>query len=101
MLGRGFAVSLAALLAFGIFAESANAEHRNKHRRVIVEEDYYPPPPFIGAVPGLRIFFGDYALSEEEFDELYGRRDRRSDERYDERYYEPEFVKPKRKAAKG
>jgi hypothetical protein len=100
MLGRGFAVSLAVLLAFGIFAESANAEHRSKHRRVIVEEDYYPPPPFIGAVPGLRIFFGDYALSEEEFDELYGRHDRRSDERYDERYYEPEFVKPKRKATK-
>jgi hypothetical protein len=23
-------------------------------------------------IPGIRIFFGDYALSEEEFDELYG-----------------------------
>lgn len=99
MLGRGFAFSLAALVAFGLFAESATAEHRSKQRRVIVEEDYYPGPPFIGAVPGLRIFFGDYALSEEEFDELYGRRDRRA-ERYDERYYEPELVKPKRKATK-
>ena len=71
---------------------------------MIVEDDYDPVPPFIGAVPGLRIFFGDYALSEEEFDELYGRRERRNaeryDEDYDERYYEPELVKPKRKAAK-
>ena len=98
MLGRGFAFSLAALLAVGVFAESANAEHRSKHRRVIVEEDYEPVPPFIGAVPGLRIFFGDYALSEEEFDELYGRRARREARGYDEDYYEPELVKPKRKA---
>ena len=100
MLGRGFAFCLAALLAFGVFAESASADHRSKQRRVIVEDDYDPVPPFIGAVPGLRIFFGDYALSEEEFDELYGRRARRDAEAYDERYYEPELAKPKRKATK-
>ena len=98
MLGRGFAFSLAALLALGLFAEGANAEHRSKQRRDVVEDDYDPGIPFIGAVPGLRIFFGDYALSEEEFDELYGRRARREAEAYDEDYYEPELVKPRRKA---
>lgn len=84
MLGRGFAFSLAALLAMGLLAENADAEDRSKQHRVVVEDDDdYSGPPFIGAIPGLRIFFGDYALSEEEFDA---------------RYYEPELaVPPKRK----
>ena len=43
-----------------------------KPRRIIIEDDYYPGPAFIREIPGLRIFFGDYALTEEEFDELYG-----------------------------
>ncbi len=95
MFVRGITLSLAALLAAGMLAESAAADHRP--RRIIVEDDYYPGPAFIRGVPGLRIFFGDYALTEEEFDELYGNGNRR----YDRRLEEPEErVKQKRKAAK-
>lgn len=74
MFVRGITLSLAALFAFGIMAETAGADnHGKKQRRIIVEEDgYYPGPPVIRHIPGIRIFFGDYALSEEEFDELYG-----------------------------
>jgi hypothetical protein len=74
MFVRGITLSLAALFAFGIMAETASADnHGKKQRRIIVEEDgYYPGPPVIRHIPGIRIFFGDYALSEEEFDELYG-----------------------------
>jgi hypothetical protein len=95
MLLRGITLSLAAVFAFGAMAEHANAENdRRKPRRVIVDDGrYYPGPPIIRQIPGLRIFFGDYALSEEEFDALYGkpRRVYRDDE-------EPP-AKPKRKAA--
>lgn len=97
MLLRGITFSLAALLAAGLTAESALADHDRKPRRIIIEEGYYPGPPIIRDIPGLRIFFGDYALSEEEFDELYGspRRAHRFEEFEDE---EPEYVPPRRKA---
>jgi hypothetical protein len=70
MFVRGTIVSVAALLATAVLAGSADAEHRQ--RRIFLEERYYPAPPIIRDIPGLRIFFGDYALSEEEFDALYG-----------------------------
>ena len=72
MFMRGITLSLATLLACSMMAESAQADHRKRQRRMVVEEEYYPGPAFIREVPGLRIFFGDYALSEEEFDQLYG-----------------------------
>ena len=40
-------------------------------------------------MPGLRVIFGDYGLSEEEFDALYG-----TGEQFDESYYEPEAIAP-------
>jgi hypothetical protein len=63
MFVRGITLSLATLLATGVMVEHASADH---------ERGYYPGPPIIREIPGLRILFGDYALSEEEFDELYG-----------------------------
>jgi hypothetical protein len=99
MFVRAFTLSLATLLIFGLAAETAQADHRKRHRRIIVEDEYYPGPAFIREVPGLRIFFGDYALSEEEFDQLYGSRRRdRYDRGYDERYYEPEPAPPRRRS---
>jgi hypothetical protein len=85
MFVRGITLSLAAMLASGVMAGSASADQ---------ERGYYGPP-IIREIPGLRIFFGDYALSEEEFDALYGtpRRAYRHDED------EPVPRKQKRKAA--
>jgi hypothetical protein len=72
MVFRGVTLALAAFLAVGAVAE---------HARAGQERGYYGPP-IIREIPGLRIFFGDYALSEEEFDALYGtpRRVYREDE---------------------
>jgi hypothetical protein len=96
MFVRGITLSLATMLAAAITAESALADHdRRKPRRIIVEEGYYPGPPIIRDIPGLRIFFGDYALSEEEFDALYGTPPRRAN-RYDDKELQQ---KPKRKAS--
>lgn len=87
MFVRGFTLSLVALLAVGALADTAWADRR----RVPPPPDYYDydaydGPPVIRHIPGLRILFGDYALTEEEFDALYERRRRK----FDERYYEPE-----------
>ena len=85
MLGRGITLSVAALLALGPLAQTASADHHKRPRGVYTEEEYRGPA-FIRQVPGLRIFFGDYALSEEEFDELYGtgRQAYENDDDYDE-----------------
>jgi len=73
MFVRGITLSIAAIFAVGLMAETADADHdRRKPRRIIIEDGYYPGPPIIREIPGLRILFGDYALSAEEFDELYG-----------------------------
>ncbi len=96
MFVRGITLSLAALFAAGVLAENADADHRKKPRRTIIEEGYYPGPPLIREIPGLRIFFGDYALTEEEFDELYGTG--RRVYRYDD---EPQPVQPRRKSEPG
>jgi hypothetical protein len=93
MFVRGITLSIAAIFAVGLMAETADADHdRTKPRRIIIEDGYYPGPPIIREIPGLRILFGDYALSAEEFDELYGTPRRAY--RYDE---EPEPRKTKRK----
>jgi hypothetical protein len=63
MFVRGITLSLATLLATGVMVEHASADH---------ERGGYYGPPIIREIPGLRILFGDYALSAEEFDELYG-----------------------------
>lgn len=94
MFVRGITLSLAALLAFGVLAETASADHHKKPRRIVIEDNHYSGPAFIRVVPGLRILFGDYALTEEEFDELYGtgRRVNRDGEALQQ-------GKPKRKAS--
>jgi hypothetical protein len=95
MLVRGITLSLAALFAVTALAESASADQRRRPRHIIIEEGYYGGPPIIRNIPGLRIFFGDYALTEEEYDELYGKgrrvyRDDRGDD--------DEPVQPRRKS---
>lgn len=90
---RGFALSFAALLAFGALSTTAEAGQRNPPPPPDYVEEY-SGPPIIRHIPGLRILFGDYALSEEEFDALYGQKKKRV---IDESYYEPQPAAPKAK----
>lgn len=95
MLVRHISLSLAALLLAGLAASPAFADKRRypPPPPPYYEEEYPPGPPLIRRIPGLRILFGDYAMSEEEFDALYGPRGRRH---FDESYYEPEVPPPPR-----
>lgn len=91
---RGLRVSFAALLALGVMGGTALAGQRSPPPPPDYVDEY-SGPPIIRHIPGLRILFGDYALSEEEFDALYGQKKRRT---IDESYYEPQPApaKPKR-----
>ncbi len=71
MFTRVIPLSLAAMIAVGAMAASASADPSRGD--VTEEDDFNPGLPILRDIPGLRIFFGDYALSEEEFDQLYGR----------------------------
>lgn len=74
-----------------------------------VYEDTYTGPPVIRRIPGIRILFGDSALEEEEYDDLYGQKKKKKkkqqQEQLDESYYEPapstkpKVVKPPAKTA--
>ncbi len=95
MLVKHLSLSLAAVLAVTMLADQADAGQRRRFYRVVPQDHYYAGPAFVQRVPGLRVFLGDYALSEDEFDALYG------DERqFDESYYEPEPAPPLKPRAK-
>lgn len=96
MFVRGITLSMAALLAAGMLGTAAEAGHRRLPPPPPPDEEYYPGPPVIRYIPGLRYFFGDYGLTEEEYDRLYGDGERN----FDESYYEPEPIPPKRKPLK-
>ncbi|WP_421693830.1 hypothetical protein [Aestuariivirga sp.] len=107
MLVRRIVLSAAALLLAGLAGSEAMADRRRPPPPPpYYEDEYYPGPPLIRRIPGLRILFGDYAMSQEEFDALYG--PPRKHRRFDDRYYEPEIppppprsnAKPKTTAAK-
>ncbi len=87
------------LLAAAAMAAAAEAGERKKFRRQAAPADhYYAGPGFVRRVPGLRLLFGDYALSEEEFNALYGAEDKAKEYKFDETYYEPQplvTAKPK------
>ena len=79
---------LAGVFAFGILAEPAAADHRKRYRKARINQQYSRGPDFVYGVPGLRVLFGDYALTEEEYDDLYGTDDS-PDAVFDEDYYVP------------
>lgn len=82
------------LLASAAMAGQAHAEHRQK-RRVIIQEQVYAPG-FFEHIPGVRTLFGDYALTEEEYNALYGP----DAQDFDESYYEPEPAAPMKPKSK-
>ena len=87
---RSAVLCLSLMLAATAVIADAEAGERKKWRRLAAPSDhYYATPGFVARVPGLRIFFGDYGLSEQEFDELYG-----DQQEFDETYYEPQPLQP-------
>lgn len=102
MLIRVISASMAAMLATSFIAADAQADHRKRHHRAPAHDYYYGGPEVVRGIPGIRLLFGDYALTEEEFDALYGD----ETDNFDESYYEPQPLatgkprdKPKKKSA--
>lgn len=92
MFVRGTTLSLAALFAIAMLG-TAEADQRNPPPPP--PEDDYSGPPLLRYVPGFRILFGDYAMSEEEYNRRYGNGDN-----FDESYYEPEPAQPQKQKKK-
>lgn len=88
---RAITASIAAVLALGLAAGAAEADHRKKQRKPRHHDSYYAGPDFVRGIPGIRLFLGDYAMTRDEYDALYGDDD---EEGFDESYYEPEPVAP-------
>jgi hypothetical protein len=84
-------ISLVACLAAVLAASATGAEQRYQPRRGPAYDHYYAGPEFLKGIPGLRVLFGDYALTEDEYNELYGTP---GAERFDESYYEPRAKVP-------
>lgn len=87
MYAKATLAALASLIALAAVSAPALADHRKKHRRMAYDT-YYAGPEVVKGIPGIRVLFGDYGLSEEEYDALYGAgADGQPD--FDESYYEP------------
>ena len=90
---RIVSAALAAIFLTGTLAAEAFADHRRRHR-VYVYDNYYAGPEVV-RVPGvMRLMFGGYRMSPEDYDDIYGS----GDEAFDERYYDPQFVAPVKSA---
>jgi hypothetical protein len=96
-MNRGLCLGGVALLAFGTLAGSASAGGNHGEPPPVYEQTY-SGPPIIRRIPGLRILFGDYALTEDEYNQLYEKK--KNKKKIDESYYEPQPVPGKSKAAK-
>ena len=98
MVVRLVSATVAAAMALGMVSVESSAGERRHLRRGPAYDHFYAGPEVVRAVPGLRLLFGDYALSEEEYDALYGQ----EEPGFDETYYEPEIAvptKPQKKKA--
>ena len=94
LITRGLSLGGVALLAVAAAADSANAGG-NHGEPPSVYEQTYTGPPIIRRIPGLRVLFGDRAMTEDEYDQLYDKKKKKK--KIDESYYEPQPapVKPK------
>ena len=86
MFRRATLLCLAALTAAGTLSGAARADHRRLPPPPPDYVEEYTGPPILRYIPGVRILFGDYALTEDEYNQLYGQRRHRH---FDESYYEP------------
>jgi hypothetical protein len=89
---RAFGLSGVALLALGAMGDSASAGGNHGEPPPVYET--YTGPPILRHIPGLRLLFGDYALTEDQYNQLYDKKKKK----IDESYYEPQpagSAKPK------
>ena len=89
---RGLGLSGMALLAAATLASTASAGG-NHGEAPPVYENNYSGPPIIRRIPGLRLLFGDYAPSEDAYDQTNEKKKKK--QQIDESYYEPQPAKPK------
>lgn len=75
--------ALAATVIAGTLASDAFADHRK--RRVIVYDPYYAGPVVVRPPGLMRLMFGGYRMTPEEYDAMYGQ------DRFDESYYDPQL----------
>jgi len=91
---RGLSLGCLALFAIGTLAGGAQAGG-NHGEPPPVYEDNYTGPPIIRRIPGLRVLFGDYAVTEDQYNQLH---EKKKKKKIDESYYEPQpapSAKPK------
>lgn len=88
MFRRATTLCFAALAAAAALPAAAQADHRRPPPPPPPPDyvDEYSGPPILRYIPGVRILFGDYAMTEEEYNQLYGQQRQRH---FDESYYEP------------
>ena len=95
---RFASAALAAVFLTGAMTSDAYAGHRKRHG-VIIYDQYDPGPRYVRRPGFLRLMFGGYGMTRDDYEELYG------SDQFDESYYDPRFddpvVKPKpRKVSK-
>ena len=78
---------LAAVFLTGAVTSDAFAGHRKRHG-VIIYDQYYDGPGYIRRPGFLRLMFGGYGMTRDDYEELYG------DDQFDESYYDPRFDEP-------
>lgn len=90
---RGLSLTGLALLALPAAASPGLAGSNQPAAPPVYEQDY-SGPAIIRRIPGLRLLFGDYALTQEEYDQLYEKKKKKT--QIDESYYEPQPAQPAR-----
>lgn len=82
--GRAITFGSLVLVALAVHAGPGLAQSSSSD----VYEKTYSGPPIIRRIPGLRLLFGDEAMSEDQYNQLYG--DKKKKKKIDESYYEPQ-----------
>jgi hypothetical protein len=89
---RGLSLGSVALLALP-FAATPGVAGSNHGEPPPVYEQNYSGPPIIRRIPGLRILFGDEAMTQDQYDQLNEKKKKKKNQ-IDESYYEPKPAAP-------
>ncbi|MCA3561879.1 MAG: hypothetical protein IOC82_12710 [Aestuariivirga sp.] len=87
---RGVSLAGVALLALGTSGPAMAGGKQGEPPPV--NTGTYSGPPIVRNIPGLRLLFGDYTLTEEEYNKLFEKKKKKP--QIDESYYEPQPAAP-------